>query len=217
MLLFLESQNKQIRNEIIHLLVLLLPKAHRDVLEVFASFLKRVAQHARLFVVGREASTDAMTEENLAMTLAPYLLYPRSAQQQKLDQLEQSSSSSITGSLLTSTEAEQHAVAVVTSVIKHVAVFSKVSIEKISRPLNQRSCRCRKTFPNRWSSPRVFLGSPSRKYYLFQSIYLFFLSFGNCPTLCVFYLCAFRPSAQSSRQSSGSGIRGTKIMMGTTH
>ncbi|ORY81899.1 hypothetical protein BCR37DRAFT_22697 [Protomyces lactucae-debilis] len=74
--LFVLSQrheSEEVRYRIMHLTCCLLPKAHRDTLEVVLSFLAWVAQFAHV----DEESGSKMDEHNLATVVAPNILYSR--------------------------------------------------------------------------------------------------------------------------------------------
>jgi hypothetical protein len=76
--LFVLSQrheNEEVRYRIMHLTCCLLPKAHRDTLEVVLSFLAWVAQFAHV----DEETGSKMDEHNLATVVAPNILYSRNS------------------------------------------------------------------------------------------------------------------------------------------
>lgn len=68
----LEIVDEAKRKDILHLLITLLPKSHRDLLEVLFVFLRWVASFSHV----DEETGSKMDIQNLAITIAPSVLYP---------------------------------------------------------------------------------------------------------------------------------------------
>ncbi|TIB72683.1 RhoGAP-domain-containing protein [Wallemia mellicola] len=68
----LEIVDEATRKRILHLLITLLPKSHRDLLEVLFVFLRWVASFSHV----DEETGSKMDIQNLAITIAPSVLYP---------------------------------------------------------------------------------------------------------------------------------------------